>query len=93
MIVRSRSSGQDNARIMAKTSIWTCLALSVVHLEAGSRPHRRSDSGTAAPPDVRPTRYALQIGDRPGPARFHGTADISVTLDKRREVIWLHGAS
>ncbi len=43
------------------------------------------------PSDVHPTRYALSMEIVPGRPRFQGTADIAITLDKPRQVIWLHG--
>jgi alanyl aminopeptidase len=43
------------------------------------------------PIDVRPIRYALSLDLDPERDRFAGTADIAITLEKPRAVLWLHG--
>ncbi|MBS2025815.1 MAG: ERAP1-like C-terminal domain-containing protein [Deltaproteobacteria bacterium] len=43
------------------------------------------------PGDVRPTRYALELTISPDLPEFSGKADLSITLDRARDVIWLHG--
>jgi hypothetical protein len=43
------------------------------------------------PGDVHPTRYVLNMEIAPERAEFRGSVDISVTLDKPRQVLWLHG--
>jgi aminopeptidase N len=92
---------------MAKSSVWTTLTFvlgcavttSTSPVVSGSEqrsapaPRLRPDPTPELqlPADVHPTRYALQMEillDRPD---FQGTADITVTLDKPRQVIWLHG--
>src|SRR5690348_11500714 len=43
------------------------------------------------PPDARPTHYALHFTVEPEKDAFSGVADIDVTLDKARTVLWLNG--
>jgi len=43
------------------------------------------------PGDLRPTRYAVSLWIDPARPRFAGAADITVELDRLRDVIWLHG--
>jgi alanyl aminopeptidase len=43
------------------------------------------------PADVRPTRLALTLEILPDKDRFSGAAEIAVTLQRQRDVIWLHG--
>src|SRR4051812_48574498 len=43
------------------------------------------------PRDARPTRESLALAIDPEGARFGGTAAIDVTLDRPRDVLWLHG--
>jgi alanyl aminopeptidase len=43
------------------------------------------------PADARPSRYALALRVDPAQKRFSGIADITVELDRLRDVIWLHG--
>jgi alanyl aminopeptidase len=43
------------------------------------------------PPDTRPSHYHLSLSVVPERPRFAGTAEIAVTLNLPRDVIWLHG--
>jgi alanyl aminopeptidase len=44
------------------------------------------------PPDVRPTRYALELEVTPSSDDgFRGREDVEVVLDRPRSVVWLHG--
>lgn len=43
------------------------------------------------PTDVRPTHYALHFTVEPEKDTFSGVADIDVTLEKARQVLWLNG--
>ncbi|MFT3764607.1 MAG: M1 family metallopeptidase [Minicystis sp.] len=43
------------------------------------------------PPDARPTRYRLELAVDPSQPRFSGVADITVELDRLRDVLWMHG--
>ena len=43
------------------------------------------------PADVAPTHYTLALSIVPSRDRFAGVADIDVRLERRRDVIWLHG--
>jgi alanyl aminopeptidase len=43
------------------------------------------------PIDVRPTHYALHLTVDPTQGTFGGSADVDVTLEKARQVLWLNG--
>src|SRR5262245_59803078 len=43
------------------------------------------------PADTRPTRYRLSLTIVPQQPRFAGSVEIDITLDRPRDVIWLHG--
>ncbi len=43
------------------------------------------------PKDVRPTHYRIELTIDPDRPSFSGEAEIAVTLDAPRQVIWLHG--
>ncbi|APR86556.1 Membrane alanine aminopeptidase N [Minicystis rosea] len=43
------------------------------------------------PTDTRPTRYRIDLKLDPSRPRFEGVTDITVDLDRPRDVIWLHG--
>jgi alanyl aminopeptidase len=43
------------------------------------------------PSDTRPTRYRVELRLDPARPRFEGVVDISVELDRLRDVVWLHG--
>src|SRR6185503_21281747 len=42
------------------------------------------------PKDVRPTRYKVALEVAPARDRFAGTVDIDVTLQRARDVVWMH---
>jgi cytosol alanyl aminopeptidase len=43
------------------------------------------------PGDAHPTRVALDLRVDPARPRFEGSVDIELTLDRPRDVLWLHG--
>jgi cytosol alanyl aminopeptidase len=88
---------------MNRISIWTSSALLLSCATPTVAPPATQAVTTAStlpaeatpelqlPSDVHPTRYALSLAINPDRPDFRGTADIAITLDKPRQIIWLHG--